>query len=353
MHRGVAELPPVTQEAFVHRVKAQQAINDAETERSSLQLVCVPLWSKGDTIPESTPLTEADPSTSPPNPTIPWRIQLAAAKTDAEFDAILLKKASTSPRLALTDCLFCTHRSASLEDSMSHMAVSHSFFIPDLEFLIDLEGLITYLGEKISVGNLCIYCNGKGRAMHSLEAVRDHMVMKGHCKVAYEDGDDEELVDFYDFGMTWEDEEVGKEEVDNMEEDIGEDWVELDEQEAYVAERTKGLTLSEDESRLTLASGRTLITDPTPAQLLPSPSQYGCRPHSVDHVQLYLHCPLAGRYASLGAVPIHTRMAVKVLERQAKKQNCELSRTYTDFKLKTGMINNYGNLRKHFVKKDG
>ena len=97
--------------------------------------------------------------------------------TSEELNHLIDLKIASSPRLNVTDCLFCTESGfASLDDNLAHMAVAHSFFIPDLEYLVDLEGLITYLGEKISVGNVCIYCNGKGRALHSLEAVRKHMV---------------------------------------------------------------------------------------------------------------------------------------------------------------------------------
>lgn len=56
------------------------------------------------------------------------------------------------------------------------MSTNHGFFIPDIEYLKDVKGLIKYLGEKISVGNICIYCNGKGKTFHSLEAVQSHMV---------------------------------------------------------------------------------------------------------------------------------------------------------------------------------
>ena len=56
---------------------------------------------------------------------------------------------------------------------MQHMTKVHSFFIPEIEYLIDLGGLIKYLGEKISIGNACLYCK---REMKSLEAVRKHMV---------------------------------------------------------------------------------------------------------------------------------------------------------------------------------
>ena len=49
--------------------------------------------------------------------------------------------------LAIEECLFCSHMSKSLEKNMKHMTVEHSFFVPDAEYLIDLEGLISYLGE--------------------------------------------------------------------------------------------------------------------------------------------------------------------------------------------------------------
>lgn len=46
-----------------------------------------------------------------------------------------------------TDCLFCPHHSRSLLKNVAHMTREHSFFIPDVEFLVDLRGLIRYLGR--------------------------------------------------------------------------------------------------------------------------------------------------------------------------------------------------------------
>ncbi len=56
-----------------------------------------------------------------------------------------------------------------------HMGDKHSFFLPDLEYLIDLEGLLKYLGAKIGQGHLCIWCNERKNAFQSLDAVRKHM----------------------------------------------------------------------------------------------------------------------------------------------------------------------------------
>jgi pre-60S factor REI1 len=86
------------------------------------------------------------------------------------------------------------------------MSSAHSFFIPDTEYLIDVHGLIVYLGEKIAVGNICIYCNGKGREFRTLEAVWRHMVDKSHCKIAYDSEDDRlEVSDFYNFTTSYPD----------------------------------------------------------------------------------------------------------------------------------------------------
>ena len=49
--------------------------------------------------------------------------------------------------LGLEECLFCPHISTTLNKKVKHMSTSHSFFIPDMEYLTDLEGLITYLGS--------------------------------------------------------------------------------------------------------------------------------------------------------------------------------------------------------------
>lgn len=51
--------------------------------------------------------------------------------------------------LGIEQCLFCSNVSNSLESNVEHMTSMHSFFIPDFEYLADLEGLITYLGKII------------------------------------------------------------------------------------------------------------------------------------------------------------------------------------------------------------
>lgn len=115
---------------------------------------------------------------------------------------------STAPPIGVipvTDCLFCLHHSRSLVKNVAHMTKVHSFFIPDIEFLQDLEGLIHYLGEKVGVGKICLWCNERGKSFYTTESVQAHMNDKSHCKL-FTDGDAAlEFADFYDFRSSYPD----------------------------------------------------------------------------------------------------------------------------------------------------
>lgn len=50
------------------------------------------------------------------------------------------------------NCLFCLHHSKNLLKNLNHMTEAHTFFIPDVEYCVDLEGLLRYLGEKVTQG---------------------------------------------------------------------------------------------------------------------------------------------------------------------------------------------------------
>ena len=128
---------------------------------------------------------------------------------DEEFDE--------EDKIPVTDCLFCGNQSKSMEKNLLHMSENHSFFIPDLEFCTDLHGLMEYLGAKVGQGKMCLWCNDKGKAFRSLDAVRKHMVDKGHCKMAFAGGDAiAEYADFYDYSKTYPD---GEDEDPDMEVD--------------------------------------------------------------------------------------------------------------------------------------
>ncbi|XP_051259211.1 cytoplasmic 60S subunit biogenesis factor ZNF622 [Dicentrarchus labrax] len=141
--------------------------------------------------------------------------------------------------IPVTDCLFCPHHSKSLMKNVAHMTKVHGFFIPDVEFLVDLKGFVRYLGEKVGAGNVCLWCNEKGRSFYSAEAVQSHMTDKSHCKL-FTDGDAAlEFADFYDFRSSYPDRKEGED-------------AEMDEEELP---DDKTLEYDDDTLELTLPSG--------------------------------------------------------------------------------------------------
>jgi len=74
------------------------------------------------------------------------------------------------------------------------MASAHSFRVPDIEHLqTDTETLIDYLRCVIHEFNSCLFC---GSSKYSAEAVKAHMISKGHCMLDMSEGSD-----FLDFWM--------------------------------------------------------------------------------------------------------------------------------------------------------
>ncbi|KAM4086321.1 hypothetical protein ACJW30_10G092400 [Castanea mollissima] len=109
-----------------------------------------------------------------------------------------------------SSCFMCDLDHDTIESCMVHMHKQHGFFIPDVEYLKDPEGFLTYVGLKVKRDFMCLYCNDRCQPFNGLEAVRKHMVAKSHCKVHFGDGDDEEeaeLEDFYDYSSSYVDEE--------------------------------------------------------------------------------------------------------------------------------------------------
>ncbi|CAK1599721.1 unnamed protein product [Parnassius mnemosyne] len=112
------------------------------------------------------------------------------------------------------DCLFCTHHSKNMVKNLKHMSEAHSFFIPDVEYCVNVKGLLLYLGEKISQGYMCLWCNEAGRTFYSMEAARAHMIDKGHCKMLHEGLALAEYADFYDYSTSYPDHKEGDEDMD-------------------------------------------------------------------------------------------------------------------------------------------
>lgn len=93
--------------------------------------------------------------------------------------------------------LFDNHKCKTVQANIEYMQLKYGFFVPDVEYLTDPEGLIGYCAEKIFMGHICLYCQ---KTFRSGQATQRHMIAKQHCKLRYEENIDlEEFEVFYDF----------------------------------------------------------------------------------------------------------------------------------------------------------
>ncbi|KAJ7262316.1 C2H2 type zinc-finger-domain-containing protein [Mycena haematopus] len=181
----------------------------------------------------SAPVEEVvQPLETIPEPKVVSLVVDADASDNEVNQTIDEKIAAARARLSSNSCLFCSHESSVLDDNLTHMSAAHSFFIPDAEYLIDIQGLVSYLGEKIAVGNVCIYCNGKGKEFRTLDATRKHMLDKSHCKIAYDSENDRlEISDFYDFTSSYPDADTKRSKKKSQSQSsssVDEEWEDLD-----------------------------------------------------------------------------------------------------------------------------
>lgn len=175
---------------------------------------------------------------------------------DAEEKEIK-RRIARAVRIPPNVCLVDGKEFETVEDNVAYMAKKYGLFIPEREYLVDLEGLITYLGEKVGLGNMCLSCNFQGK---SVESVRAHLVSKNHVRIPYETTEEKlEYSEFYDFTRSYgpsrrkaataavdggaddddEWEEVSDEEAMNVDDDDDDDFV-GDENDLY----TDGMELA-------------------------------------------------------------------------------------------------------------
>ncbi|KAF1773136.1 Zinc finger, double-stranded RNA binding [Phytophthora cactorum] len=305
LKRKVVELPPVSEEQFEFRMRKVREEKEAQTANDPKQkqrarkeqikkagvktlLKCVPCNKTFTTtnahenhLASKKHLANAkkNPEIASAVETVEKQMEVVSLDDDADEDsqpsdpkemteeelAKEIEEYKKQVPLEKEDCIFCTHHAADFDSCLTHMLKEHGFFIPDVEFLVDLEGLIGYLAEKVKVGFYCLYCNGKGKTFRSHEDVQKHMTSLSHCKLRYEDEDLDELVEFYDFSAQFKknktaaDKEVEWEtdseaSIDSDEEVIEEEELEQDSDDEE-DENTIGVS---ETGELVLASGRRL-----------------------------------------------------------------------------------------------
>ncbi|KAI5203945.1 hypothetical protein E4T39_03988 [Aureobasidium subglaciale] len=104
-----------------------------------------------------------------------------------------------------THCLFCSNISDNIDTNLIHMSKSHGMTIPSPHQLsVDPTTLLNYLNLVISVDHECLTC---GTQRRNTQAIRQHMLGKGHC--AFDISDIEsEYREFWDFEVDDEKAEV-------------------------------------------------------------------------------------------------------------------------------------------------
>lgn len=119
------------------------------------------------------------------------------------------EKPRTVSEADLRRCLFCNYESPTIMLSVTHMERIHSMFIPERSYLVDINGLLTSLLEKINDFHECLYC---GKLKPTVFGLQTHMRDKGHCKIPFGTEDEQlEIGEFYDFTSTYSDVEEDEE----------------------------------------------------------------------------------------------------------------------------------------------
>ncbi len=238
LKRKVAELPPVTAENFQQRVLAQRAASEElEAKHSEFCDVCKKLFTSKNSYDshirsrkhkekasvvqrraggeEDGGQQEECEEETDRNKKNLEEINRATAKGSEKEELDKQEEESAESdfepeALEVTECLFCPLASEDMEANLNHMSLIHGFFVPDLDYLVDLKGLLSYLCEKVGLGFFCLYCNDKGKAFHSVEAVQQHMVDKCHCKIFFEGDAALEYAEYYDYSKSYPDNEKAR-----------------------------------------------------------------------------------------------------------------------------------------------
>lgn len=110
----------------------------------------------------------------------------------------------------LKSCIFCNYSSPTPALNIGHMERFHGMFIPERNYLVDLEGLIGYLHRKVQEYHQCLYCD---KMKSTAFGAQTHMRDKGHCKIPFTSEEEQlEIGNFYDFRSTYSDSESSEDE---------------------------------------------------------------------------------------------------------------------------------------------
>jgi pre-60S factor REI1 len=138
-------------------------------------------------------------------------------KVDEDSDATTPAQKDFDIQARLKSCIFCNYSSPTLPLNASHMERFHGMFIPEKDYLVDLEGLVGYLHRKVQEYHQCLYCD---KMKSTAFGAQTHMRDKGHCKIPFESEEEQlEIGNYYDFRATYSDSETSEDEDEEDEEE--------------------------------------------------------------------------------------------------------------------------------------
>ncbi|KAG7902805.1 hypothetical protein KL905_003121 [Ogataea polymorpha] len=118
------------------------------------------------------------------------------SETSASEDDYTEEEQEEEP-VILTNCFYCSVQSIDEEANVAHMSTAHGLFIPEQDHLVDLSGLLQYLGDRAIIDKECLKCGFVGK---NLVSIRQHLQSKGHCVIPYETRAERQVIArFYDF----------------------------------------------------------------------------------------------------------------------------------------------------------
>ncbi|KGG50751.1 zinc-finger domain-containing protein [Mitosporidium daphniae] len=209
LHRKISSLPPLSSEEYHQRLQVSQL--SSSSPPVSKGVACQFCDGKhGEIIEaEQTPFENAIIKKME-SLSISTFEQLFAEFPDITDTVMQDLRAQFSNLILPSGCLFCTSSFKDVRDNLDHMVEMHCFFIPQVENIFDFEGLVSHLAEKINFYRTCLCCHPEKR-YRSVEALRKHMIDKGHTML----GDDlEDISRFYVFD---------EDEFEDLDEELGDE----------------------------------------------------------------------------------------------------------------------------------
>ena len=265
MKRRVAGLPPIStqqfNQKFMDNVKSNDGNNVSQTIESKPSHVKQKNFEK---------VKNAKQSSS----------QRTQQLEPVDQEKLMEERLKSPNRLTKFDSLFDNHKSNTIEDNVKYMESKFSFFIPEKEYLVDLDGLLQYLADKVSVGHACLACN---KVFTSLESIRKHMLDKSHNRIAYDTKIQKlEISDYYNFESSYPDSSKR-----NLKKEKEED--EWEEDEDIQSGEEDEMVVDDDNEDDEIEEGEDIRYGDTPYELvLPSGRRIGHRSMALYYKQRHL-----------------------------------------------------------------